>query len=122
MVRLDEGLALANVLGTTLDRMTVPPDSFVNWIQELQQAGDKMVEAAKKLNDAARAYEELRRKTISDIGYITGKASKQTAVKSLRDSLENELHHLRSLASMSSWRLLDWIEDEEWKIETGDDD
>lgn len=119
MVRLDEGLALASVLGTTLDRMTVPPDSFATWVQDLKVSGDKLVDTAKRLNDAARGYEELRRKIISDVERISYMASKQKAVKSLRDALEHEIHHLKGLASLTIQDLLDWIDDEEWKIETG---
>ncbi|UXN30696.1 helix-turn-helix transcriptional regulator [Glutamicibacter sp. M10] len=119
MVRLDEGLALASVLETTLDRMTVPPDSFATWIQDLKASGEKMVDAAKKLNDAARGYEDLRHAIIYNIETISLDASKQKAVKSLRESLENEIHHLRNLTSLSIYDLLDWIDEEEWKIETG---
>lgn len=121
MVRLDEGLALASVLETTLNVMVTPPESHVAWVQDLQKQSQTVIDAAKKLNDSAKAYETARQSALWKIDWIRAKAEKQLAAKSIKASLERELEQLSNLASLSSWKLLDWIEDEEWKIEWGEE-
>lgn len=117
IVRLDEGIAIARVLETTLDRMTLPRESHVAWIQELEKQGQLVVDAAKKLSDAARSYEDARSEALSNIEWITGRAQGQKAAKSLKDSLQKELDHLSHLANLRTYDLLYWLEDEQQKLD-----
>lgn len=115
IVRLDEALAIANLLDTTVNHLVSRPDSHTSWIEDLRRQTDLIMSAAKNLNDAARSYEDTREMAQITLGMIRHRASKQKAAKSLKDSLEKEIDQLEELVKFSSYTLLDWVEEQEDK-------
>lgn len=122
VVRLDEAIALSHVLDTTVNYLISPPDSYVTWIQELEMQTQKVIDAAKNLKDSAKAYELARANALEIAKAIEKRRETRKATKSLKESLAKELEQVQNFAGLSTFQLLDWLEDEEWKIETGDDD
>lgn len=117
VVRLDEAVALANVLDSTVGYLMSPPDNHLTWIQELGLQSDKVIESAKNLNDAARTYEHVRRDAIYAAEWIAGRQEGRRATKSLKEKLATAIDQIRSLASLDTFQLLDWIEDEQERLD-----
>ncbi|MBF6672424.1 helix-turn-helix transcriptional regulator [Glutamicibacter sp. FBE19] len=117
VVRLDEAIALSHVLETTVNYLISPPDSYVTWIQELDIQSKKVVDSAKNLNDAARSYENARSDALLAAGAISKRRETRKATKSLKEKLDKKIGQIESLANLNTFQLLDWIEDEQDRLD-----
>ena len=118
-VRLDEAVALADLLDVSLVEMTTPASSKSGLVLELRRQAKIVVEAAKKLNSAAQYYEESRREALTVIAVSRQRLQEERAVASIVKKMEKEMASLAELAELTAWQILEWVEDEEDAAEEG---